>query len=161
MCSDCTNSISNKVAMDWRPDQVKFLTIKGFFINMAREKPIAFSGKYIAEFTQLFQRFSFRWFWSSVKGFSKMEWWLSRSLPRTIWLSSYELFMAEVGTLGRTYHVNVVRLLCPQNESPCLRGHGEWLLDNLLFSENGDRCRIREASWYSGIVVQIVIGLAY
>lgn len=69
--------------------------------------------------------------------------------------------MAEVGTLGRTHHVNLVTLLCPQNEIPCLRVHGEWLLDNFLFSENGDRSRIREASWYSGIVFQIVIGLAY
>ncbi|PQQ18562.1 LEAF RUST 10 DISEASE-RESISTANCE LOCUS RECEPTOR-LIKE PROTEIN KINASE-like 2.2 [Prunus yedoensis var. nudiflora] len=71
---DSTGKDSNQVAIDVRANQfpVKFdfpTTIKGFLSNMAREKPIAFSPKEIAEFTNNYnpaKLVGFRCFRSSI-----------------------------------------------------------------------------------------------
>nr|TKS10686.1 G-type lectin S-receptor-like serine/threonine-protein kinase [Populus alba] len=92
-----------------RDSQVEFATMERFLSNMAREKPIRFSPQQIHEFTNGC---------STILGSGAFGVVFKGNFPNGIpvavkALSNHsnkkleEQFMAEVGTMGRTYHVNL------------------------------------------------------
>ncbi|KAH0982791.1 hypothetical protein GBA52_009968 [Prunus armeniaca] len=147
---DSTGKDSNQVAIDVRADQfpvkVDFpTTIKGFLSNMAREKPIAFSPKQIAEFTNNYNpanllgsgAFGVVYKGLLVDGVEVAVKVLTNNNSAKI---VEEQFMAEVGTLGRICHMNLVRLygFCfdPELKALVYEYMENGSLDKLLFDEN-------------------------
>ncbi|BBG99127.1 Protein kinase family protein [Prunus dulcis] len=168
---DSTGKDSNQVAIDVRADQfpvkVDFpTTIKGFLSNMAREKPIAFSPKQIAEFTNNYSpanllgsgAFGVVYKGLLVDGVEVAVKVLTNNNSAKI---VEEQFMAEVGTLGRICHMNLVRLygFCfdPELKALVYEYMENGSLDKLLFDEN----KQVELEKLHDIAVQIAQGLAY
>ncbi|KAJ9162887.1 hypothetical protein P3X46_022627 [Hevea brasiliensis] len=96
------------------PDtQVQFATMERFLSNIAKEKPIRFSPKQIEEFTNNC---------STILGSGAYGVVFKGEFPNEVPVAvkvltnhssnkkMEEQFMAEVGTIGRTYHANLVRL---------------------------------------------------
>ncbi|KAM5551540.1 LEAF RUST 10 DISEASE-RESISTANCE LOCUS RECEPTOR-LIKE PROTEIN KINASE-like 2.2 [Rosa sericea] len=174
--SDGTDNYSsnNKVAVDLRRDQfpvafdsqAEFPTIKGFLSNMAREKPITYSAKQIAEFTHNYS-------YSNILGSGGFGVVYKGLLENGVQVAVKvltnnnrakiveEQFMAEVGALGRTYHVNLVRLygfcFAPEMKALIYEYMENGSLDKLLFSENGEV----DLEKLHVIAVQTAKGLAY
>ncbi|KAK9912653.1 hypothetical protein M0R45_036505 [Rubus argutus] len=170
--NDKTENASNKVDVNFRRDpftvaydsQGEFPTIKGFLSNMAREKPRAYSAKQIAEFTNSYSNIlGSGGFGVVYKGL------LENGVQVAVKVLTNnnrakiveEQFMAEVGSLGRTYHVNLVRLygFCFDLELKALvyeyMENGS--LDKFLFSENAEV----DLEKLHVIAVQTAKGLAY
>ncbi|KAL6285964.1 hypothetical protein ACE6H2_010354 [Prunus campanulata] len=174
---DSTGKDSNQVAIDVRsaidvradqfPVKVDFpTTIKGFLSNMAREKPIAFSHKQIEEFTNNYNpanllgsgAFGVVYKGLLVDGVEVAVKVLTNNNSAKI---VEEQFMAEVGTLGRICHMNLVRLygFCfdPELKALVYEYMENGSLDELLFDEN----KQVDLEKLHDIAVQIAQGLAY
>ncbi|KDP35365.1 hypothetical protein JCGZ_10349 [Jatropha curcas] len=109
------SSIDNHISIpiDPQDSQIQFPTIERFLSNMAREKPIRFSPQQIEEFTTNC---------STILGSGGYGVVFQGELPNGVpvavkILTNHsrdkkleEQFMAEVSTIGRTYHANLVRL---------------------------------------------------
>ncbi|KAM1781329.1 hypothetical protein ACFX11_039926 [Malus domestica] len=168
--SSNANHSSDDVAIDLTPElqqvrssQVEFPTVRGFLSNMAREKPVAFSPKQLAEYTDNY---------STILGSGGFGVVFKGILPHGVQVAVKVLtntrdkivedqFMAEVGTLGRTYHMNLVKLygFCFDHEMRALvyeyMENGS--LDKFLFSEH----REIGLEKLHDIAVQTAKGLAY
>ncbi|CAN6567276.1 unnamed protein product [Malus baccata var. baccata] len=156
--SSNANHSSDDVAIDLTPElqqvrssQVEFPTVRGFLSNMAREKPVAFSPKQLAEYTDNYSTIlGSGGFGVVFKGIPHME-------DKIV----EDQFMAEVGTMGRTYHMNLVKLygFCFDHEMRALvyeyMENGS--LDKFLFSEH----REIGLEKLHDIAVQTAKGLAY
>ncbi|KAG1326436.1 rust resistance kinase Lr10-like [Cocos nucifera] len=92
--------------------QIKTTTVDKFLNDIAREKRIRFSSKDIADFTHNYTKklgsggFGAVYKGELPNGVPVAVKVLTGSLNKTV----EEQFMAEVGTIGRTYHVNLVTL---------------------------------------------------
>ena len=92
--------------------QIKMTTVENFLNDIAQEKPIRFSPKEIEGFTHNYStKLGSGGFGAVYKGE------LPNGVPVAVKVLTGSLnkrveeqFMAEVGTIGRTYHVNLVRL---------------------------------------------------
>ncbi|KAK3029759.1 hypothetical protein RJ639_038036 [Escallonia herrerae] len=100
---------ASNVVQVWEVDAT---TMEGVYQDLAREKPVRFTAQQICSFTNNYSTtlgsggFGVIYkgqFPNGVKIAVKV---LKRSLDRT----AKEQFMAESGTIGRTYHINLVRL---------------------------------------------------
>ncbi|KAI5557022.1 hypothetical protein BDE02_18G073800 [Populus trichocarpa] len=146
-----------------RDSQVEFATMERFLSNMAREKPIRFSPQQIQEFTNGC---------STILGSGAFGVVFKGNFPNGIpvavkALSNHsnkkleEQFMAEVGTMGRTYHVNLVRLygFCfdPSMMALVYEYMENGSLNSVLFNET------REIEWekLQEIAIGTAKGLAY
>ncbi|KAK6119810.1 hypothetical protein DH2020_046435 [Rehmannia glutinosa] len=138
-------------------------TMEKFFLELAQEKPVRFTAQQLCAFTDNyntvlssggFGRVYKGQFPNGVKIAVKV---LNRGPNRNI----EEQFMAEVGTIGRTHHINLVRLygFCYDHFMSALvyefMENGS--LDNHLFSEN------QELQWdkLHEIAVRTAKGIAY
>ncbi|XP_065636379.1 rust resistance kinase Lr10 isoform X2 [Quercus suber] len=87
-------------------------TIEVFLLEIAREKPIRFTANELCSFTRNYSKTLGAGGFGTVyegqlhNGMKIAVKVLNRSLAKTV----EEQFMAEVGTIGRTYHRNLVRL---------------------------------------------------
>ncbi|XP_066388668.1 rust resistance kinase Lr10-like [Miscanthus floridulus] len=93
--------------------QIRYATIEKFILEIRHEKPFRFTSLQLAGFTGNYTtRLGAGGFGTVYKGV------LPNGLPVAVKVfdcslaqrSQEEQFMAEVGTIGRTYHVNLVRL---------------------------------------------------
>ncbi|KAK9274603.1 hypothetical protein L1049_021852 [Liquidambar formosana] len=126
------------------PDsQVQRATMERFLSNIAKERPIRFSPQQLARFTQDYSTLL------GVGGFGVVY---KGELPNGVQVAVKVLnnnysdkrveqqFMAEVGTLGRTYHMNLVRLFgfCfdPKMGALVYEYMKNGSLDGFLFNEN-------------------------
>ncbi|KAG1326437.1 putative rust resistance kinase Lr10-like [Cocos nucifera] len=138
--------------------QIKMTTVENFLNDIAQEKPIRFSPKEMEGFTHNYSiKLGSGGFGAVYKGelpngvpvAVKV---LTGSLNKTV----EEQFMAEVGTIGRTYHVNLVRLYGFCFDATMRALVYEYMengsLDNYLFHEDP------EIEW--GTLHEIAIGTA-
>ncbi|KAL5549213.1 hypothetical protein UlMin_004444 [Ulmus minor] len=143
--------------------QVEFATMERFLSDMAREKPMRFSPQQLESSTDNYSTILgsggfgvvFKGvFPNGVQAAVKV---LSNNWDKRV----EEQFMAEVGTLGRTYHINLVRLygFCfdPAMRALVYEFMDNGSLDKFLFSES------REVEWEKlhDIALQTAKGIAY
>lgn len=95
-----------------RDSQVEHATMERFLSNMAREKPIRFSPEQLAGFTENYSTvLGSGGFGVVFKGqFPNGAQVAVKVLNGELNKQVEEQFMAEVSTMGRTYHINLVRL---------------------------------------------------
>lgn len=144
--------------------QVEFATIERFLSNMAREKPIRFSPDQLSAFTENYSTIlGSGGFGVVFKGLFPNGVQVAVKVLTSNWDKRVEeQFMAEVGTLGRTYHINLVRLygFCfdPSVRALVYECMENGSLDGLLFGEND-----QDIEWdkLHNIAVQTAKGLAY
>ena len=149
------------------PDsQIRDATVERFLKEIAGEKPIRFTAQQLAGFTNNYPaRLGAGGFGDVYKGM----------LPNGLMVAvkrlhagqdnrtSQEQFMAEVGTIGRTHHINLVRLFgfCYDADVRALvyeyMEHGA--LDSYLF--NGTRSRVVGVTTVHAIAVGVARGLRY
>lgn len=92
--------------------QIKMATVERFLNDIAREKPIRFSPEQLARFTHNYATklgsggFGVVYKGELPNGVLVAAKVLNRNTDKRV----EEQFMAEVGTMGRTYHINLVRL---------------------------------------------------
>ncbi|KAG8388937.1 hypothetical protein BUALT_Bualt02G0177200 [Buddleja alternifolia] len=125
-----------------QPWGVDTSTMEKFFIELAQERPVRFTVQQLCAFTQNYNTIL------GSGGFGKVY---KREFPNGLKIavkvlnrgpnkSIQEQFMAEVGTIGRTHHINLVRLygFCYDESMSALvyefMENGS--LDKHLFSEN-------------------------
>lgn len=142
-----------------RDSQVHFPTMERFLSNIAREKPIRFSPEQIEEFTNNC---------STVLGSGAYGVVFKGMFPNEVPVAvkvltnhsgnkkMEEQFMAEISTIGRTYHVNLVRLygFCfdPSMMALVYEYMENGSLNKVLFDE------MREIEWQK--LYEIAIGTA-
>ena len=105
---NCAKKDGTEVAQVWK---VAASTIEGFLLEIAREKQIRFTANELCSFTRNYSKtLGARGIGTVYEGQlhngMKIAVVLNRSLAKT----AEKQFMAEVGTIGRTYHRNLVRL---------------------------------------------------
>ena len=106
---NCAKKDGTKVAQVWK---LPASTIEKFLQEIAREKPIRFTANELCSFTRNYFKTLGAGGFGTVyegqlhNGMKIAVKVLNRSLAKT----GEEQFMAEVGTIGRTYHRNLVRL---------------------------------------------------
>ncbi|XP_043721365.1 rust resistance kinase Lr10-like [Telopea speciosissima] len=136
--------VSNTTPPDFSvlPDPQIEATMKRFFSNIAKEKPIPFSPQELSGFSQNYKtRLGSGGFGIVYKGE------LPNGVPVAIKVlnkasdkQAKEQFMAEVSTIGRTYHVNLVRLYGFCYDSTVQALVYEYMdkgsLDGILFDKN-------------------------
>ncbi|KAJ4959183.1 hypothetical protein NE237_026294 [Protea cynaroides] len=138
--------------------QIETATMERFLSNIAKEKPIRFSPEQLAGFTKNYsKKLGSGGFGDVFKG----------ELPNGVLVAikvlkkasdkrAEEQFMAEVSTIGRTYHVNLVRLFGFCFHSTVQALVYEYMengsLDDILFNKN------RQLEW--GMLNEIAIGTA-
>lgn len=164
-------SSNNEVKIGITPDfpvisesQVEFATMERFLSNMAREKPVRFSPDQLSAFTDNYSTIlGSGGFGVVFKGLFPNGVQVAVKVLTSNWDKRVEeQFMAEVGTLGRTYHINLVRLygFCfdPSMRALVYEYMENGSLDRLLFGENN-----RDIEWdmLHRIAVQTAKGLAY
>ncbi|KAL6896930.1 hypothetical protein ACP4OV_007502 [Aristida adscensionis] len=102
-----------KLKRGHRPRPVNHATVENFLREVADEKPVRFTSRQLAQFTRNYSaRLGAGGFGTVYRGA------LPNGLPVAVKVlhggadrRSVAQFMAEVGTIGRTHHVNLVRLL--------------------------------------------------
>lgn len=162
---------SNEVKIGISPDfpvisdsQVEFATMERFLSSMAREKPIRFSSDQLTAFTDNYATIlGSGGFGVVFKGVFPNGVQVAVKVLTSNWDKRVEeQFMAEVGTLGRTYHINLVRLygFCfdPSVRALVYEYMENGSLDRFLFSENNQGI---EWDKLHQIAVQTAKGLAY
>ncbi|KAF6142322.1 hypothetical protein GIB67_023347 [Kingdonia uniflora] len=122
--------------------QIKTETMERFISDMAREKPIRFSPQHLESFTHNFSSelgsggFGKVYKGEFPNGVQVAVKVLNGSLNKRV----QQQFMAEVSTIGRTYHINLVRLygFCfdPTMRALVYECMENGSLDKYLFSEN-------------------------
>ncbi|KAJ0089748.1 hypothetical protein Patl1_12696 [Pistacia atlantica] len=87
-------------------------TMENFLLEMEREKPVRFTAQQLYSFTSSYStRFGSGGFGSVIKGqFPNGERTAVKVLKWSVDRRAEAQFMAEVGAIGRTYHLNLVRL---------------------------------------------------
>ncbi|XP_023900083.1 rust resistance kinase Lr10 [Quercus suber] len=148
-----------------RDSQVEHATMERFLSNMAREKPIRFSPKQLAEFTENYSTilgsggFGVVFKGQFPNGMQVAVKVLNGELNKRV----EEQFMAEVSTMGRTYHINLVRLygFCfdPMMRALVYECMENGSLDNFLFRENSQEMLEWEKLY--DIAVGTAKGIAY
>ncbi|GMN52038.1 hypothetical protein TIFTF001_021181 [Ficus carica] len=144
--------------------RVEYETVERFLSKIAREKPVRFSSAQLEEFTDNF---------SSILGSGGFGVVYKGLLPNGVHLAVKKLpsknldkrieeqFMAEVGTLGRTYHINLVRLygFCfdPSMRALVYEYMENGSLEKILFNDS----KGIEFEKLHDIAVQTAKGLAY
>ncbi|GAB4843871.1 hypothetical protein Ancab_013833 [Ancistrocladus abbreviatus] len=134
-------------------------TIERFLSNMAREKPIRFSPHQLSGFTQNFKNvLGSGGFGTVYKGeFPNGVQVAVKVLKNSTDKAIEEQFMAEVATIGRTYHINLVKLygFCfdPTVRALVYEFMEFGSLDKFLFGEQS-----RAINW--GKLYEIAIGTA-
>jgi hypothetical protein len=147
-----------------RDSQVEHATMERFLSNMAREKPIRFSPEQLAEFTENFSTIlGSGGFGVVFKGqFPNGAQVAVKVLNGELNKQVEEQFMAEVSTMGRTYHFNLVRLygFCfdPTIRALVYECMENGSLDRFLFSSND-----QEMEWEKlhDIAIGTAKGIAY
>lgn len=146
-----------------RDSQVEYATMERFLSNMAREKPIRFSPEQLAGFTEDY---------STILGSGGFGVVFKGQFPNGVQIAVKvlngdlnkqveEQFMSEVGTMGRTYHINLVRLygFCfdPNMRALVYECMENGSLDRFLFREN------QEIEWEKlhEIAIGTAKGIAY
>ncbi|XP_059461248.1 rust resistance kinase Lr10-like [Corylus avellana] len=146
-----------------RDSQVEHATMERFLSNMAREKPIRFSPQQLAGFTENYSTIlGSGGFGVVFKGqFPNGAQVAVKVLNGELNKQVEEQFMAEVSTMGRTYHVNLVRLygFCfdPTIRALVYECMDNGSLDKFLFSTN------QEMEWEKlhDIAIGTAKGIAY
>ncbi|KAM0943318.1 putative protein kinase RLK-Pelle-RLCK-Os family [Dioscorea sansibarensis] len=102
-------ALNSEVDVDSKVDMV---TIERFLEDIVKERPVRFSPQNIMDFTQNFaQKLGSGGFGIVYKGqFPNGVQIAVKVLHKTQDRRAEEQFMAEVGTIGRTYHISLVRL---------------------------------------------------
>ena len=147
-----------------RDSQVEHATMERFLSNMAREKPIRFSPQQLAGFTENYSTIlGSGGFGVVFKGqFPNGAQVAVKVLNGELNKQVEEQFMAEVSTMGRTYHINLVRLygFCfdPTIRALVYECMDNGSLDRFLFSSNN-----QEVEWEKlhDIAVGTAKGIAY
>ncbi|XP_043698799.1 rust resistance kinase Lr10-like [Telopea speciosissima] len=146
--------------------QVEAVTVERFLNNMAEEKPTRFSPSQLSDFTKNY---------STVLGSGGFGVVYRGQLPNGVPLAikvlngnlgkrAEEQFMAEISTIGRTYHVNLVRLygFCFDHTKQALvyeyMENGS--LDSFLFGEENRRSSM-EWEKLQKIAIGTAKGIAY
>ncbi|XP_077216075.1 rust resistance kinase Lr10-like [Tasmannia lanceolata] len=132
--------------------------VEQFIKDMAREKPVRFSAQQLAHFTNTYAiKLGSGGFGEVYKGVIPDGTLVAIKVLRGSWGKRVEeQFMAEVSTIGRTYHLNLVRLygFCFDVTTKALvyeyMSNGS--LDNFLYS------KVRKIEW--GKLYEIAIGTA-
>ncbi|KAL6186205.1 hypothetical protein ACLB2K_042326 [Fragaria x ananassa] len=145
--------------------KAQFPTVKEFLSDMEREKPVAYTAKQIAEYTQNYSYSNILGsggFGVVYKGFLENGVTVAvKVLTNNRGKMVEKQFMAEVGTLGRTYHVNLVRLVgfcfVPEMKALVYEYMENGSLEKLLFKNDGEV----DLEKLHGIAVQTAKGLAY
>ena len=85
-----------------------------FFEDIQKERPVRFSSQQLRAFTRNYaHKVGSGGFGVVYKGrFPNGAAVAVKVLNSTLGKRAEEQFMAEVGTIGRTYHINLVRLYC-------------------------------------------------
>ncbi|KAJ4961372.1 hypothetical protein NE237_021282 [Protea cynaroides] len=143
--------------------QVEAATMERFLNSMAKEKPIRFSTQQLADFTQDYSTIlGSGGFGVVYKGeFPNGVRVAIKVLKGNLGKRVEEQFMAEVSTIGRTYHVNLVRLygFCfdPMMQALVYEFMENGSLDTFLFGE------IRAVEWKKlhEIAIGTAKGMAY
>ncbi|KAJ7958658.1 Serine/threonine protein kinase [Quillaja saponaria] len=138
-------------------------TMERFFLEMAMEKPVRFTAQQLCSFTNNYAKtLGSGGFGVVYKGqFPNGVEIAVKVLKRSLDKSAEEQFMSEVGTIGRPYHINLVRLygFCyDQFMSALVYEYMEnGSLDKYLFSEN------QEIGWETlhNIAIGTARGIAY
>ncbi|XP_039142008.1 rust resistance kinase Lr10-like [Dioscorea cayenensis subsp. rotundata] len=118
------------------------VTIERFLTDIVKERPVRFTAQNIIDFTQNFaQKLGSGGFGIVYKGqFPNGVQIAVKVLHKTQDKRAEEQFMAEIGTIGRTYHINLVRLygFCFDNSLKALvyEYMEKGSLDGYLFDEN-------------------------
>ncbi|XP_010094218.2 rust resistance kinase Lr10 isoform X2 [Morus notabilis] len=144
--------------------EAEYATIERFLSKMAREKPVRFSSAQLEEFTDNFATVlgsgGFGVVFKGVLPINGVH--LAVKMLNNNWDKRVEeQFMAEVATLGRTYHINLVKLygFCfdPSTKALVYEYMENGSLDKILFDES------REIEWEKlhDIAVQTGKGIAY
>ncbi|GMH28350.1 hypothetical protein Nepgr_030193 [Nepenthes gracilis] len=121
--------------------QLEAGTMERFLIDIAREKPIRFAPSHLAAFTLNFsEQLGSGGFGVVYKGrFPSGVHIAVKVLNRSSGKRMEEQFMAEIGTIGRTYHINLVKLFgfCfdPKMQALVYEYMENGSLDKLLFSD--------------------------
>jgi serine/threonine protein kinase len=147
-----------------RDSQVEHATMERFLSNMAREKPIRFSPEQLAGFTENYSTtLGSGGFGVVFKGqFPNGAQVAVKVLNGELNKQVEEQFMAEVSTMGRTYHFNLVRLygFCfdPTIRALVYECMENGSLDRFLFSSND-----QEMEWEKlhDIAIGTAKGIAY
>ncbi|PKA49444.1 G-type lectin S-receptor-like serine/threonine-protein kinase [Apostasia shenzhenica] len=117
-------------------------TIERFIDDIQKEKPIRFTSQHLSEFTNNFaQKLGQGGFGVAYKGKLPNGILVAvKVLHRTQDKKAEELFMAEVGTIGKTYHINLLRLygFCfdPEMKALIYEYMENSSLDRYLFNKN-------------------------
>ncbi|GMH28347.1 hypothetical protein Nepgr_030190 [Nepenthes gracilis] len=144
--------------------QLEASTMERFLIDIAREKPIRFAPSHLAAFTLNFsEELGSGSFGVVYKGrFPSGVLIAVKVLNRSSGKRMEEQFMAEVGTIGRTYHANLVKLygFCfdPNMQALVYEYMENGSLDKLLFS---DLSKTIEWEKLHEIAIGIAKGIAY
>ncbi|XP_039142101.1 rust resistance kinase Lr10-like [Dioscorea cayenensis subsp. rotundata] len=121
---------------------IDMVTIERFLADIVKERPVRFTTQNIIDFTQNFaQKLGSGGFGIVYKGqFPNGVQIAVKVLHKTQDKRAEEQFMAEIGTIGRTYHINLVRLygFCFDNTLKALvyEYMEKGSLDSYLFDEN-------------------------
>ncbi|RWR91420.1 rust resistance kinase Lr10-like protein [Cinnamomum micranthum f. kanehirae] len=155
-----SNPSASPVILD---SQVEMATIERFLNDMAREKPIRFSPQQLVNFTRNYAtRLGSGGFGVVYKGeFANGVQVAVKILNSSSDKRVEEQFMAEVSTIGRTYHINLVRLYGFCFDASVRALVYEYMdngsLDNFLFDKNK---KIEFEKLY-GIAIGTAKGIAY
>ncbi|KAH7674796.1 Non-specific serine/threonine protein kinase protein [Dioscorea alata] len=138
--------------------KVDMVTVERFLEDIVKEKPVRFTTQNIIDFTQNFvKKLGSGGFGTVYKGqFPNGVQIAVKALHKTQDKRAEEQFMAEIGTIGRTHHINLVRLygFCFDDTLKALvyEYMEKGSLDGYLFNENQKlKC---------GKLYEIAIGIA-
>ncbi|XP_054820757.1 LEAF RUST 10 DISEASE-RESISTANCE LOCUS RECEPTOR-LIKE PROTEIN KINASE-like 2.2 [Prosopis cineraria] len=138
--------------------KVKFATMERFLSNIKNEKPIRFSREELEEITKSYTTvLGFGAYGVVYKGELSNGEKVAVKVLNSLDLGTEEQFKAEVSTIGRTYHINLVRLygFCFQHDKRALVYEyvSNGSLNNLLFGNLNKKVEL-------GKLLEIAIGTA-
>lgn len=143
--------------------KVEFPTMERFLNNINREKPVRFSPEELEEITNHYSEILGSGAFGVVyKGELSNEEQVAVKVLNSLDMNMEEQFKAEVSTIGRTYHINLVRLygFCFHHEKRALVYEyvQNGSLNNFLFSSQNREIELKKLH---DIAIGTAKGLAY